>query len=134
MKKRLVSFVLSLAMVASLFAGCGGSSNAGSNAGNNAASTESTGAASTESADAGNAEATTITVAAFEGGYGADLWKEVTAAYTEETGVNVTLIIDKELENVIGPSMQGGQFPDVIHLATGRAAGLTEQFIKDNLI
>ena len=37
MKKRLVSFVLSLAMVASLFAGCGGSDNAGSDAGNNAA-------------------------------------------------------------------------------------------------
>ena len=30
--------------------------------------------------------------------------------------------------------MQGGTYPDVIHLATGREAGLTEQFIKDNLI
>ena len=27
-----------------------------------------------------------------------------------------------------------GEFPDVIHLATGREAGLTEQFIKDNNI
>ena len=123
MKKRLVSIVLSLAMVASLFAGCGGNNNAANNA------------AETETQEAGNtAEATKITVAAFEGGYGADLWKEVAAAYTEVTGVEVELIIDKELENVIGPSMQGGQYPDVVHLATGRAAGLTEQFIKDNLI
>lgn len=30
--------------------------------------------------------------------------------------------------------MQGGEFPDVIHLATGREAGLTEQFIKDHNI
>ena len=127
MKKRLVSIVLSLAMVASLFAGCGGNNNAANNAANNATETETQ--------EAGNtAEATKITVAAFEGGYGADLWKEVAAAYTEVTGVEVELIIDKELENVIGPSMQGGQYPDVVHLATGRAAGLTEQFIKDNLI
>ena len=30
--------------------------------------------------------------------------------------------------------MQGGDYPDVIHLATGREAGLTEQFINDKLI
>ena len=130
MKKRLVSLVLSLAMVASLFAGCGGSNNADANADANNDAVVSTEDASTPAP----APATKITVAAFEGGYGADLWKEVTAAYTEVTGVEVDLIIDKELENVIGPSMQGGEFPDVIHLATGRPAGLTEQFIKDNLI
>ncbi|MBR5566184.1 MAG: carbohydrate ABC transporter substrate-binding protein [Roseburia sp.] len=132
MKKRLVSLVLSLAMVASLFAGCGGSNNADANADANA---NNDAVVSTEdAATPAPAPATKITVAAFEGGYGADLWREVTAAYTEVTGVEVDLIIDKELENVIGPSMQGGEFPDVIHLATGRAAGLTEQFIKDNLI
>ena len=30
--------------------------------------------------------------------------------------------------------MQGGDYPDVVHLATGREAALTEQFIKGNLI
>ena len=44
------------------------------------------------------------------------------------------LTTDKKLEDVIGPSMQGGDYPDVIHLATGREAALTEQFIKGNLI
>ena len=42
--------------------------------------------------------------------------------------------MDKALEDVIGPSMQGGDFPDVIHLATGRDKKLTEQFIKDKNI
>ena len=44
------------------------------------------------------------------------------------------LTTDKKLEDVIGPSMQGGDYPDVVHLATGREAALTEQFIKGNLI
>ncbi|MBQ2705660.1 MAG: carbohydrate ABC transporter substrate-binding protein [Agathobacter sp.] len=114
MKKRILSLLLCATMVLTMFTACGGGNNA--------------------DADAQGEGAKKITVAAFEGGYGADLWKEVAAAYTETTGVEVELIIDKELENVIGPSMQGGQYPDVVHLATGREAGLTEQFIKDNLI
>ena len=114
MKKRILSLLLCATMVLTMFTACGGGNN---------------------DADASGDEGVKkITVAAFEGGYGADLWKEVAAAYTETTGVEVELIIDKELENVIGPSMQGGQYPDVVHLATGREAGLTEQFIKDNLI
>ena len=48
--------------------------------------------------------------------------------------IEVELIVDKALEDVIGPSMQGGDFPDVIHLATGRDKKLTEQFIKDKNI
>ena len=115
MKKRILSLLLCATMVLTMFTACGGGNNADAS-GDDAAAAKK------------------ITVAAFEGGYGADLWKEVAAAYTETTGVEVELIIDKELENVIGPSMQGGQYPDVVHLATGREAGLTEQFIKDNLI
>ncbi len=75
-----------------------------------------------------------ITVAAIETAYGAEMWQKVAAAFTEQTGIKVNLTTDKMLEDVIGPSMQGGEFPDVIHLATGREAGLTEQFIKDNNI
>jgi len=73
----------------------------------------------------------TIQVAALESAYGADVWKEVTDAFTAQTGIKVDLICDKNLEDVIGASMQGGEYPDVVHLATGREAGLTEQFIKD---
>ncbi len=83
------------------------------------------------------AEDVTITVAALASGYEEaypGMWKEVCDAFTAETGVKVNLICDKNLEDVIGPSMQGGDFPDVIHLATGREKGLTEQFIKDRNI
>ena len=75
-----------------------------------------------------------IKVAAIETAYGTQMWTDVCAAFTEATGIEVELVTDKNLEDVIGPAMQGGEYPDVIHLATGREAGLTEQFIKDKII
>ena len=104
-------------------AACGGSSSS------TASSTASS--AATSSAVAADV---TIKVAAIETGYGADMWKKVTEAFTAQTGIKVELTTDKKLEDVIGPSMQGGDYPDVVHLATGREAALTEQFIKGNLI
>ncbi len=73
------------------------------------------------------AEGATITVAAIETAYGSQMWQDVCAAFVE-------LITDKNLEDVIGPSMQAGDYPDVIHLATGREKALTETFIKDQNI
>ena len=75
-----------------------------------------------------------IKVAAIETAYGTQMWTDVCAAFAEATGIEVELVTDKNLEDVIGPAMQGGEYPDVIHLATGREAGLTEQFIKDKNI
>ncbi len=115
MKKRLLSLLLSTAMVASLLAGCGSASKG-------------------EDATDAKAEDVTIKVAAIETAYGSDMWKEVCEAFTEETGIKVELTTDKNLEDKIGASMQGGEYPDVIHLATGREAGLTEQFIKGNMM
>ncbi len=80
------------------------------------------------------AEDVTIQVAAIETAYGSEVWQNVCAAFTETTGIKVDLITDKNLEDVISASMQGGEYPDVIHLATGRPAGLTEQFIKDQAL
>ena len=75
----------------------------------------------------------TLKVAAIETAYGSDMWKEVCAAFeAANPGVTVELTTDKKLEDVIGPSMKAGDYPDVIHLATGREAALTETFIKDN--
>ena len=76
--------------------------------------------------------AESIQVAAIETAYGSEIWAKVAEAFTAQTGIEVDLITDKNLEDIIGAAMQGGEFPDVIHLATGRPAGLTEQFIKDN--
>jgi len=74
----------------------------------------------------------TLKVAAFEGGYGADMWSEVVAAFeASHPGVTVELTIDKKLEDVISPSMKAGEYPDVVHLATGREAALTETLTKE---
>ncbi len=79
-------------------------------------------------------EGQTLKVAAIETAYGADMWKEVCAAFEELTGATVDLVTDKNLEDVIDPSMRGGEFPDVVHLATGRPAGLTETLIKEEAL
>ncbi len=127
--KKFLSLLLTLALALSL-AACGG---------------KDAGTATPPPADSGSGDTTTpppaedvtITVAALASGYEEaypGMWQEVCDAFTAETGVKVNLICDKNLEDVIGPSMQGGDFPDVIHLATGREKGLTEQFIKDRNI
>ena len=89
-------------------------------------------------AESGSGEpATTIKVAALESAYEETypgMWQEVCDAFTAQTGIAVELTVERNLEDVIGASMQGGDYPDVIHLATGREAGLTEQFINDKLI
>ena len=128
--KKFFSFLIALTLVLSL-AACGG----------NGASSQPTPAPAPGSTDGGSEPApapdVTITVAALASGYEEaypGMWKEVCDAFTAETGIKVELICDKNLEDVIGPSMQGGDFPDVIHLATGRDKGLTEQFIKDRNI
>ncbi len=75
-----------------------------------------------------------LKVAAIETAYGAQIWQDVTAAFTELTGIKVELVTDKNLEDVIGASMKGGDYPDVVHLATERPAALTETMIKENLL
>ena len=125
MKKKLLSALLCVAMVASLVVGCGGS---------NETATEAPAATEDAASEEATAEEVTIKVAAIETAYGSDMWTQVCEAFTAETGIKVELTTDKNLEDVIGPSMQGGEYPDVIHLATGREAALTEQFIKGNMI
>ena len=128
--KKFFSLLLTLALVLSL-AACGG------NGGSDAGTTTPPPAGSGDTQTPPPAEDVTITVAALASGYEEaypGMWQEVCDAFTAETGVKVNLICDKNLEDVIGPSMQGGDFPDVIHLATGREKGLTEQFIKDRNI
>ena len=95
--------------------------------------------AETKAPEAGNnneqpAEAVTIKVAAIETAYGSQVWADVAAAFTAETGIKVELTTDKNLEDVISAPMQNGEFPDVVHLATGRPAGLTEQLVKQNAL
>ncbi|MBQ2265838.1 MAG: carbohydrate ABC transporter substrate-binding protein [Clostridia bacterium] len=104
--KKLIAILLTALMLAGIFTGC----------------------------KAKKEENKMLRVAALSSGYEATkagMWKEVCDAFTNQTGIKVELTLEKNLEDVISASMQGGDFPDVVLLATGREAGLTEQFIRD---
>ncbi len=121
--KKLLALALALVMVFAL-AACGGDP-------------APAGSGDPTPAESGAGETTTIKVAALESAYEETypgMWQEVCDAFTAQTGIVVELTVERNLEDVIGASMQGGDYPDVIHLATGREAGLTEQFINDKLI
>ncbi len=136
--KKLLSMLLASVMVLSLLAACGGKNNTPAPSQDNNPPQQSDNQTPSEPAPApAPAGDVTIQVAALASGYEEaypGMWQEVCDAFTAATGIKVDLIVDKNLEDVIGPSMQGGEFPDVIHLATGREKGLTEQFIKDRNI
>ena len=112
--KKIIALLLALAMALSL-AACGASE-------------------APAATEAPAAEPVTIKVAAIETAYGSQVWADVAAAFTAETGINVELTTDKNLEDVLTGPMQNGEFPDVVHLATGRPAGLTEQLVKANAL
>ena len=121
--KKVISSLLAAAMTTSLLAGCGNSNNTPASSNNNtnadnaaadnsntdnaAADNSNTDNAAADNSNADNAadapettppaEAQTLKVAAFEGGYGADMWSEVVAAFeASHPGVTVELTIDKE--------------------------------------
>ena len=144
--KKALALILALAIMATVLAGCTSNTNSTTStdtSSNTDATTDNTADTTTDETTGDTTETTggttettgqTIQVAAIETAYGADVWTEIANAFTEATGINVELVVDRNLEDVIGASMQGGDYPDVIHLATGREAGLTEQFIKDKNI
>ncbi len=112
--KKFISLILACVMLLSLVAGCG-SKTPGTDDNKN----------------------TTIKVAVVENGFTKTypaMWDEITAAFEAETGIKVELQHSQNLEDEIGPAMQNGEYPDVIYLPEGRPSGLTEQFIKGNLM
>ena len=99
-----------------------------------AASSTASSTASSAATSSAVAADVTIKVAAIETGYGAEMWKKGHRGLYRPDRHQGGPDHRQKLEDVIGPSMQGGDYPDVVHLATGREAALTEQFIKGNLI
>ena len=124
--KKIIALVLALVMALGLVA-CGG----------NAPETTAPDAGEStpvETTAAPEAEAVTIKVAAIETAYGSQVWADVAAAFEAATGIKVELTTDKNLEDILSGPMQNGEFPDVVHLALGRPAGLTEQLVKANAL
>lgn len=117
--KKIVSLALASIMVTGVLASCSSS--------NDTSSQETTQTSSTA------VQEQTITVAALESAYGREPWEKVVAAFESKVeGLKINLVIDKNLEDVIGPEMKAGNYPDVISLGVGRPAALTETLIKEN--
>ena len=129
--KKWISILLGTALTTALIAGCGSATSTKQEA--ESEKTEEVSATEGEAVEE-TAEVTEqiLKVAAFEGGYGADMWTEVVEAFeASHPGVTVELTIEKKIEDVITPDMKAGEYPDVVHLATGREAGLTETLTKE---
>ena len=108
--KKITALILCLVLCAGAFVSCTDKNNMDNNAGEDTA---------------------TLQVAVLESAYGSEMWQRVAEAYEKVSGKKVELTAEKNLEDVIGSQMKGGDYPDVVHLATGREAGLTETMIKD---
>lgn len=78
-------------------------------------------------------EEVTLHVAALKSAYGDEAWKKIVEDYeASHENVKIELTIEKNLEEVVRPQMQAGEYPDVFLLATDREEALTETLIKEN--
>lgn len=120
--KKFLAAILASMMVASLAVGC-----------NNNEPTDPSTDPSTD--PTGGEEAKIegdLKVAALESAYGADMWQEVVDAFkVHYPDVNVELTCDANIETILDPQIQAGNYPDVVHCAFGRDSRLTEN-LRDN--
>lgn len=80
----------------------------------------------------GSGSAGTLKVAAFEGGYGSEMYQQVVDAYKEVApDVTIELTTSKTLAQELTPQVAAGDFPDVVILGQGAKEGFTEGFIRD---
>lgn len=124
--RKLIAAGLVTTVAVTGFAGCGGNNTEENKT--ESSSSENSSAQSSEASSSGK----TLKVAALESAYGPDMWDGIAKAFEEEhDGVKVELTVDKKLEDKITPAMKSGDYPDVVHLATGRDAALTETLTKE---
>lgn len=112
--KKVTALLLSVAMIATLAAGCGSSD---------------------KKEDAGKDGKKVLKVAAFEGGNGAQIWKNIEKAFEEENkDVDVELHLSSELDKDLTKDIKNGNVPDVVYYNLGQQSGFTETMLKEKAI
>ena len=112
--KKVTALLLSVAMIATLAAGCGSSD---------------------KKDDAGKDGKKVLKVAAFEGGNGAQIWKNIEKAFEEENkDVDVELHLSSELDKDLTKDIKNGNVPDVVYYNLGQPSGFTETMLKEKAI
>ncbi len=133
--KKALSILLVLVLSVGLFAGCQSDETANSGDASTGNSQDTNNDAGSDATTGDDVQEQQLTVAAIETAYGAQMWTDVAAAFEAiHPGVSIELIVDKNLEDAISPSMKAGDYPDVVHLGVGRPAALTETLIKEQAI
>lgn len=78
-------------------------------------------------------EEVTLHLAALESAYGKEVWENIIEDYeAKHENVTIELTAEKNLEEVVRPQMQAGDYPDIFMLATDREEALPETLIKEN--
>lgn len=78
-------------------------------------------------------DADTLKIAAFEGGYGSEMYEEVVAAYKKlNPDVKIELTTSKTLADELTPQVAAGDYPDLVVLGLGAKEGFTESFVRDS--
>ncbi|KQM17865.1 carbohydrate ABC transporter substrate-binding protein [Plantibacter sp. Leaf171] len=78
-------------------------------------------------------DADTLKIAAFEGGYGSEMYEEVVAAYEKlNPDVKIKLTTSKTLADELTPQVAAGDYPDLVVLGLGAKEGFTESFVRDS--
>ena len=81
------------------------------------------------------AEGQVLKVAAFAGGYGEQVWKDLAAKFEEtHEGVTVEVTASAKIDEILRPQLQSGEYPDVIQYNVGQPSGFTETLIKENAL
>lgn len=81
------------------------------------------------------AQEVTISVAAFEGGYGRDMYTKVVQAFEEaHPDIKVDLTISRTIGEELAPRVAAGNVPDVVVLGQGNPSGLTENFVRGRML
>ena len=114
--KKLVALSLVSAMTVTALAGCGSKSN-------------------DEGGSDKSGDENVLKVAAFNGGNGEQIWKDIAAAFEKENeGVKVELQISSELDQDLTKNIKNKDYPDVVYYNLGQKSGFTENMLKENAV